>query len=207
MTDPMNTSDEGSRIQWEEIHRNLERARVAMENGHELSEEERKKILKMRAEELAREPAEIDHETVDAVEFLLGDEHYALASSSVREIFPLKDLTPLPCTPPFVAGIINVRGRIVSVVNLKKLFNLPPKGLTNLNCVIILQKDRMEFGLLVDAVSHTTFAPIELQPPLPTFSGLRLKFTLGISKDSVVVLNADEILQDDTLTNLTSKNR
>lgn len=50
-------------------------------------------------------------------------------SEYVREIYPLKEFTPIPCTPPFVLGIINVRGQILSVIDIKKFFDLPEKGL------------------------------------------------------------------------------
>src|SRR5438105_2245634 len=86
-----------------------------------------KQILHARAQALARAPerASATEASLDVLEFRLGKERYAVESRYVREIIPLKTLTPLPCTPSFVAGIVNVRGRIVAVLDLKKFFGLP----------------------------------------------------------------------------------
>ena len=111
-------------------------------------EEGKKQLLKARARKLAQdnEKEKPAGESIEVVEFLLAYETYGIESSYVREICPLKDLTPVPCTPPFVLGIINVRGEIVSVIDMKKFFDLPEKGLTDLNKVLVLKNDRMEFG-------------------------------------------------------------
>ena len=83
----------------------------------------KKEILKARARALARESgAGTVVQTIEVIEFLLAYERYAMELDHVREVFPLKEITPLPGTPPFVLGIINVRGQIVSVVDLKKFF-------------------------------------------------------------------------------------
>ena len=86
------------------------------------------------------------------VEFLIASERYGIESHHVREVYPVRDLTVLPCVHPHVLGVINVRGRIVSVVDLKTFFELPEKGLTDLNKAIIVATAQMELGILVDAV-------------------------------------------------------
>ncbi len=86
------------------------------------------------------------------MKFLLTHENYGIESVYVREVHPLKELTPLPCTPSFVLGIINVRGQILSVIDLKKFFDLPAQEPTSLNKVIIFHNNRIEFGILADAV-------------------------------------------------------
>jgi purine-binding chemotaxis protein CheW len=209
MTDSTGGDAPDSPIDWRKIHTNLEQARTSLENGWKPSPEEEKRILRARARALGRSPdeAKADSATLRIVEFLLGKERYAIECKYVREIFPLKDITPLPRTPSFIAGIVNVRGRIVSVVNLKTLFDLPQLGLTDLNRVIILQEGRMEFGLLVDAVAGVRQIALgEIQPPLPTMTGLRARFSQGVTKDSLVILKADGILRDETLIDLVADN-
>src|SRR5439155_25417175 len=118
-------------------------------------------------------------------------------SSSVREVYPLKELTPLPCTPPFVLGIINVRGKILSVIDIKKFFDLPEKGLTDLNKVIIVHADEMELGILADALLGVRAIPLEeLQPSLPTLTGIRAEYLKGVTKDRLVILDTEKILSD-----------
>jgi purine-binding chemotaxis protein CheW len=103
----------------------------------------------------------------------------------------------VPCTPAFVLGIINVRGRILSIVDLKKFFDLPEKGLGELNKVIILRSDSMEFGVLADAIVGVRALPLAgLQAAIPTLTGVREEYLKGITKDRVAVLDAGKILAD-----------
>ena len=129
----------------------------------ELTPGEKKIILKARAKTLAREPEreETAEAYLEVVEFALAYEKYAIETAYIREIYPLKEFTPLPCTPPYVFGIINVRGQILSVIDIKKLFNLPDKGLGELNKVIILHLGDMEFGILADKIIGTRSIPLK----------------------------------------------
>jgi purine-binding chemotaxis protein CheW len=161
--------------------------------------EEGKKILKARARELARKPEgeETGIERIEIVEFLLAYERYGMESSYIGEVYPLKDLTPLPCTPPFVLGIMNVRGNIISVIDLRKFFDLPEKGLTDLNKVIIVHGDTIEFGILADAVLGSRRIPVtDLQLSLPTITDVRADYLKGVTEDRLVVLDGGKILAD-----------
>src|SRR5664279_2901080 len=105
-------------------------------------------ILKNRAIALAQEPEQkkVASAVCEIIEFTLAAECYGIESSFVREVYPLKDFTPLPGVSSFILGIVNVRGQILPLVDLKKFFNLPENGLGQLNKVIILQNKLMEFG-------------------------------------------------------------
>lgn len=186
-------------IEWSEVHRRLETARAALERGLTPSPEEKKQILRARAKALAREPEGegAAQEALEIVEFLLAYERYGIESSYVREVYPLKAFTPLPCTPPFVLGIINVRGQILSVIDIKKFFDLPEKGLTDLNKVIILRDEKMEFGILADAILGVRSIPLEeIQPSLPTLTGIREEYLKGVTGERVVILDAEKLLSD-----------
>ncbi len=186
-------------IDWGEVHRRLETAQNTLERGEAPTSEVKKKILKARAKALAREPAstEAAEEYIEVIEFLLAHERYGLESRFVREVYPLKEFTPLPGTPAFVLGIINVRGRILSVVDIKKFFDLPQKGLTDLNKVIIVQHDRIEFGILADAVRDVRTIPLSvIQPSLPTLTGVRADYLKGVTGERLIVLDVVRILTD-----------
>ena len=86
------------------------------------------------------------------MEFLLAHERYGFETRHVREVCRLNTLTTIPGTPPFVRGIINLRGEILSVIDIRKFFELPDKGLSDLNRVIILNSRTMEFGVLADSI-------------------------------------------------------
>ena len=184
-------------IDWPEVFRRMEEARSKLEQ--EPGPEEKKALLRKRAQTLAKEPqATAEGERIEVLEFLLAQEHYGIESSYVREVWPLRDLTPVPCTPPFVLGIINVRGRILSVLDLKKFLDLPEKGLGDLNRVIILESDGMEFGVLADVILGVRSVPLKrLQQSIPTLAGVGQEYFSGIfTGEGLVLLDTGRILKD-----------
>lgn len=188
-------------VDWSAVHRRIESARAAVERVRAPDTEETKRILQARARTLARETetAEVA-DALEVIEFLLAHETYAVESRYVREVHPLENLTPLPCTPAFVLGIVNLRGEILSVIDIKKFFDLPEHGLTDLNKVIVLQSDGMLFGILADSILGARRIPVdEIQPSLPTLTGIREKYLKGVSPERTVVLDAAKLLADDTI--------
>ena len=186
-------------IDWGRLRQRLEAARTAV--GSEPAPDEKKAILRKRAKLLARQP--LQEKTgggLDVLEFLLTYETYAIEMRWVAETYPLKDLTPLPCTPPFVAGIINVRGRILSVIDIRKFFDLPEKGLTDLNRVIIVNNGEMEFGILADEILGTRTIPLsEVQPPPLTLTGIREEYLKGVTRERTAILDGARLLADKNL--------
>ena len=156
-------------------------------------------MLKNRAKALAQAPRSqiSENDLLEVVEFQLTDEHYALETTHIREVYPLKELTPVPCTPPFVMGIINVRGQILSVLNLKKFFHLPEKGFSDLNKVIILHSATMEFGVLTDAIVGVRSLQLNaLHQSLMTLSDTLTGYLKGVTAERLIVLDAAKILAD-----------
>lgn len=184
-------------IDWESI-----RNRVAASYGSTTvdaagQEVERKRVLRQRARELARDTGGTGtaDTILSVVEFELAGERYAVELVHVREVSLLKELTPVPCTPAFVLGIINLRGEIRTVIDLKKFFDLPSKGITELNKIIMLHAGGMELGLLADAILGVrAVSAAALQPPLPTLTGVRADYLRGVTHDRLVVLDAAKLL-------------
>jgi len=164
--------------------------------------EETRALLKQRASMLARnEDNEIvQREYMEIIVFRLGSETYGIETAFVREVYPLKDYTVLPGTPSFVLGIMNVRGQIVSVIDLRKFFGLPEKGLGELNKVIILSNDRMEFGILADVVEGTQSVVLKnvLAVP-PGVIEIGKQYLKGVTGDHVVLLDAESIVNDEKM--------
>ena len=189
-------------IDWNEVKQRLETARVAIERIWAPTAEETKRVLEERAKALAREPAraEAADEWIEIVEFTLAHERYAIASEHVREVYPLEELTPLPCTPTFVLGIVNLRGEILSIIDIKEFFDLPKKGLTDLNKVIVLESEDMMFGIVADAIGGVRrILRTDIQPPLPTLTGIREDYLQGVTAERIVVLDAGKLLSDEKL--------
>jgi purine-binding chemotaxis protein CheW len=154
-------------------------------------------ILRNRARELARpiEARVSGAHLVEILEFTLGQERYAFSSAYVREVFPLTEITPLPGLPSHVLGVVNVRGRILSVMDIRRLLEFSNVGLTNLNKAIILHNGEMEVAVLADEVTGVYVVDMdEGQATLSTLSGNREAYLQGVTKDRVVVLDAGKLL-------------
>jgi purine-binding chemotaxis protein CheW len=160
---------------------------------------EDKKILRDRANALSRMP---ETETsgmdmLEVLEFRLAQESYAVETHYVSEVSPLKDLTPLPGTPGFMLGVVNVRGRITPVIDIKSFFELADKGLTDLHRVILVNGNDMEIGLLADVIVGVRAISIaSLQTSLPTLTDIRSDYLKGVTAERMVVLDLDRILTD-----------
>ncbi len=163
---------------------------------------EKNSILKQRARILSQEARnnEAGEEYIEILEFLLAQERYGIETRHIREVYPLKELTPLPSTPPFVLGVVNARGRIVPVVDIKTIFGLPDRGLTDLNKLIIVRANGMELGLLADTIAGVRRVPLQgIQPSLPTLSGIRADYLKGVTKERRVIIDAEKMLLDEKL--------
>jgi len=159
-------------------------------------------ILKNRAIAMAQEPEQkkVASAVIEVIKFTLASETYGIESVFVREVCPLRDFTLLPGVPSYIFGIINVRGQILPVVDLKKFFNLPEKGLGDLNRVIILCDDQMEFGILADVVHGTRDIELEdIRAVPPTVTGIGEEYLKGVTKERLIVLNAKRLLSDKSI--------
>jgi purine-binding chemotaxis protein CheW len=159
-------------------------------------------VLRDRARALAAgsggtgEPANL----LEVLRFRLASETYALELAWIAHVRPVVDITPLPGVPPFIRGVVNVGGRIVSLVDLKVKFELPDAGLTAASMVIILSSPAMEIGLLADEIFGIEKIPAEsLQAQLPSLSGVRAEYLKGVAPGGLVVLDGARILSADSM--------
>lgn len=173
-----------------------------MNNGQVPSAMNNGNILKARAQVLAREISgtEAAAELLDIVEFMIGGEYYGIELKFVREIYPLKKITPLFSAPDFIAGIVNVRGEIISVVDMKKFFNLRDMEKNKKPDIIILENKEMTFGLLTDRIiGMDRVDKSSIQSSLPTLTGIREAYLLGIAKGRTAIIDGGRILGDEKM--------
>jgi purine-binding chemotaxis protein CheW len=159
-------------------------------------------LLKMRTIAMATEPEQKQEtsEKIEIIEFILAAESYGIESAFVREVYSLRDFTPLPGVHPYIYCIINVRGQILPVIDLEKFLNLPGKGLGELNKVIILRNESMEFGIMADVVVGTLLLALDdLLVASVAETGTRVKYLKGITKEHMMVLDAESILNDEKI--------
>jgi len=159
------------------------------------------RILRERALKLAvEESAASESGKFDVLEFMLDREKYGIESIYVREVSPVKSFTKIPCTPSFVTGVINIRGKIISIIDLGIFFDLPRKGLSDLNKVIIIQSPDMEFGILADEIIGVSKSALNyLETSLPTLEDIRSDYLKGVTNERLIILDALKILTDPKL--------
>ncbi len=157
-------------------------------------------VLKARARALARE---LDREApregrLEVVEFSLAGETYAVEHRQVKEVYPLRDLAPLPCTPPFVLGIINFRGQILTVIDFRGLLGLSVPQESRAGQIVVIEAGETQLGLLVDEIKGVRCVPAEdLQSGLVTLTGVSAEYVRGVTHDGTAVLDAVAILSSD----------
>lgn len=187
-------------VDWDEVKRRLAATERALStDANDIDPQERRLRMRARAQALAAERAPIAG-AVDHVEFVLGGRRFAVQASHVREVRHLKELTGVPCTPPFVSGIINAHGRILAVIDLKKLLALAESGISDLNKVIILRQGDIEFGVMADDIVGTTRLPLSgLEPAPEGLVGHHAHCLRGVTPQGMVVLDGARLLAEPAL--------
>lgn len=131
------------------------------------------------------------------VVFRLAKEEYGLPISQVKEINRLAAITKLPQAPDFVEGIINLRGAVIAVIDLRKRFSLPQEAYGEDSRIIIVETKGQTVGIIVDAVTEVLRLPEEdITPPPPSFI-LDARYIHGVGKVGerlIILLDIDEVL-------------
>ncbi len=137
--------------------------------------------------------------SVELAIFNVGDLVCALRSIEVQEIIKFQEITLVHHAPDYVKGVINLRGQIVTIIDMRSKFNMDPLDASTSMRIVIVKYGEESMGLLVDGVSDIINAPVEeIDPPPSNLSGLAGAYFLGIFKkeDSLVaILNIGEILK------------
>lgn len=130
--------------------------------------------------------------------FRLAEEEYGLEILKVREIMGMLDITAVPRTPDFVRGIINLRGNVIPVIDLRLKFGMETVEQTEETCIIVVDVEGMEMGIVVDRVSEVLDIGSDEIQDAPSFGvSVDTGFILGIGKanDQVtILLNISEVL-------------
>ena len=161
--------------------------------------------------------SEVETDNMDALAgkyltFQLGEEIYGLEILKVQEIIGMMTITRVPRTPDFTRGVINLRGKVIPVVELRKKFGLDAVEDTEKTCIIVVQitlnDSLLPMGLLVDEVSEVLDVSSDQLEPAPHFGGsVNIDFILGIGKVDervVMLLDVDKALSVDEIKTVTS---
>ncbi|MFZ6749170.1 chemotaxis protein CheW [Undibacterium sp. Ren11W] len=161
------------------------------------------------AETAARAQLEAAQNSGQYLTFVLGGEVYALGILNIKEIIQYGDLTEVPMMPSFIRGVINLRGRVVPVVDLAARFGRGVTSVSRRTSIVIIEMAQSEenesqsIGIMVDAVNEVVdIAAAEIEPP-PSFGAkIRPDFISGMAKQTgrfIIVLNLDRVLSMDEM--------
>jgi purine-binding chemotaxis protein CheW len=165
--------------------------------------EDIQRILGERARRLARPLGQDQAEEtlLNMVTFQCGKDRFGVEIAQVREVQPLssQSWSPVPCTPDFVAGVINLRGRMISILDIARYLGLPPRSIAEQAHVLVVQDgvQDLELALLVDAMPRlVSLPPGQIQPPATTLSPQMQEYLRGVTGDLLMILDLPRLLSD-----------
>lgn len=135
--------------------------------------------------------------------FNLAREMYGIEILKVREIIGMIDITPVPQTPNFVKGLINLRGKVIAVIDLRTKFNLEEAPYSNETCMIIADLIEKQIGLIIDSVCEVVDIPESNVETTPSFgASINTEFIKGIGKiekQVIILLDIEKVLTSEEL--------
>ena len=148
----------------------------------------------------ARGAAGAENELLQLVSFVVGSEEFAVPILAVQEINRMMQITAVPQSPPFVEGVINLRGKIIPVIDLRKRFGLPPAEDTSDARIIVVEVAQRVIGFTVDRVNEVLRIAADIVDPAPQMVvGVDSEFIQGVGKleDRLLILLSLEKLFHD----------
>ncbi|GBD95520.1 MAG TPA: chemotaxis protein CheW [Nitrospirae bacterium] len=144
------------------------------------------------------ETSTVTEQVLQLVTFTLANEEYAVDILNVQEINRTTEITNVPNAPGYVEGVVNLRGRVIPVINLRKKFGLPEKNADDTTRIIIMDIQGVTNGLIVDSVSEVLRIPSDIvEPSPPVTSNTSRMFIKGIAKLEkrlIILIDIDKLM-------------
>jgi purine-binding chemotaxis protein CheW len=148
---------------------------------------------------LDHDPRRRDHPILQLVGFRLDDEDYAIPITRIREIILMKPITRIPQVPPFIEGVINLRGAVIPIVNLRKRFSMSPREIGDETRTIVVNVHDQTVGCIVDAVTQVMrITDDQLQPAPVSVLAISHQFIAGLAKIEdrlLIVLDIEKLFE------------
>lgn len=185
-------------VDWRLAYARLEQAARALEAGASRSPEEMKRILMDRARALAKPLEEAPAPALwELLVFSLANERCGVDTTHVRGVVPLRHLTPVPCTPTVVLGVLNYRGRVLPVLDLRALLELPRPSPTAEARSVVVEAGGMTFAILAEAVPGIVrVGTPDVTPARATFAGAGQHLIRAVTREMVLVLDLEALARD-----------
>ncbi len=188
-----------SNINWKEINEKIKKAKSALKEIQKSGLENTTEILRKRAEAMAlsEDQDAKNKRYINIIEFTLGQEKYAIQTQELQEVLNSNQIIEIPCTPSHIYGVINLRGKIVSILDLKKYLQLDYVGINDQASVIICTYNKDLVGIVADSISGIKNIEAEkVQTSNPKFKKIKENFIYGITNETVIILNIKNILSE-----------
>jgi purine-binding chemotaxis protein CheW len=147
------------------------------------------------------EEGEVDQELTQLVTFSIGDEEFGVNILQVQEIIRTMEITHVPRAPEFVEGVINLRGKVIPIVDMRRRFGLRSKEHDKYTRIIVIEIDMIIVGFVVDSVSEVLRIPASsVQPPPPVVAGMDSDYIDGVGKLDdrlLILLDLDSLLDNE----------
>ena len=188
-------------VDWVAVHERLSRAQTATADALNLPQEAVRALMDERARALARPPEPAERaDTLAVITFVLATERYAIETQYVREVVRLREFSPVPGAPDFVLGVANLRGEVLCLIDLRRFFDMPSTGVTDLSRMIVIGTERVEFGILVDETFEIAgLRPDDIVSPPESVAGAGREYLLGVTREALIVLDGAALLRDPRL--------
>ncbi|MCB0280742.1 MAG: purine-binding chemotaxis protein CheW [Calditrichaeota bacterium] len=135
--------------------------------------------------------------------FNIGKEQYGIEIKYVTQILGMQSITSLPEMPSFIQGVINLRGKVIPVINVRVRFGFESLEFTDRTCIIVVDMDRILVGLIVDQMQEVLTIPNEKIEATPTLNkSVESRYIAGLGKSAesvIILLNTQKLLFDDEL--------
>ncbi len=150
---------------------------------------------------------EVDMQEGQFLTFMIGEQQYGVEIKYVTEIIGIQNITGLPDLPPFVKGVINLRGRVIPVVDVRLRFDMEEREYDERTCIIVVNINETSVGLVVDTVAEVLNIPLESIEPPPKvnkkINGNRFIYGLGKVDNQVqILLDTQKLLFEEELEQL-----
>ena len=186
----MTTSKPQRQIDWEAVWQTLN-----------WDDETRSKVaeatrLRQRAQQYAAPPreAKADEDALNVLTFQLGSEHYGVDVMLVRGVRSLSKIARVPGIPAFYRGVVNIRGQILTVLDLRTFFDIPTGDHIAPEELVIVRSNNLEIGLLAHVVNGVVSVPRETIVLADS-----IRYALGVTAEKLVLLNIEQMFEDDHL--------
>ncbi|MFV0420710.1 chemotaxis protein CheW [Oleidesulfovibrio sp.] len=144
-----------------------------------------------------------DDELLQLVTFSIGEEEFGVEILKVQEIIRTMEITKVPRAPEFVEGVINLRGKVIPIIDLRRRFGLDSKTHDKHTRIIVIEINNMIVGFIVDSVSEVLRIPAgTVEPPPPVVAGMESDYISGVGKLQdrlLILLDLDRLLSQEDM--------